>query len=346
MSAQHPTMTEGGRPERRRAPLIDPWGRQIRYVRLSLTDRCNFRCRYCMPIEGVEWMPRADLLSFEELTRVGRILTELGVDKLRLTGGEPTLRRDLVQLVEQLAALPGLRDLALTTNGWRLEELAEPLKEAGLTRLNISLDTLNPERFKELTGGGELAPVLRGIEKVIALEWFPLKLNTVVVGGLNDHEVADFALHFRRLPVHIRFIEYMPFDGGGGTSWSPVPWAVVRERLERAGMELQEDQQTERGPARSFLVAGSPLRVGTIAPLSKKFCAACNRIRIGADGKIRTCLAYEPDGVDLRKLLRAGEDDDALAAAIRHAVAGKPEAHFATMEGGSAFQGAMIQIGG
>ena len=174
MSAQPPTIVGTTKADRQRAPLIDPWGRRIHYVRLSLTDRCNFRCQYCMPSEGVEWKPREALLSFEELTRLGRVLTELGVDKIRLTGGEPTLRRDLVKLVHQLGSLPKLKSLALTTNGWLLEELAEPLKDAGLSRVNISLDTLDPDRFSAMTGGGRLEPVLRGINKVFFIEWLTI----------------------------------------------------------------------------------------------------------------------------------------------------------------------------
>ncbi len=320
--------------------LIDPFGRTIDTVRLSVTDRCNFKCSYCRPGETVSFLKRHLLLSFEELGRVARVLADLGIKRIRLTGGEPTVRADILTLVEQLAATPGLDEVTMTTNGWNLHKLAEPLRAAGLGRLNLSLDTLDRARFKELTGVDRLHDVLAGIDKVLAMGWTPLKVNVVVVRGVNEHEVADFVQRFLHQPIDIRFIEAMPFSE---TANPTVPWAETKALLEER-FTLHQVANVGGGPADSWLVEGAKVRIGAIHPMSDHFCASCNRIRITAEGEVRTCLAYEPEGVKLRSLLRSGATDDDLAAALRTAIAGKPEGHHA--ERGVAFEGRMMSIGG
>jgi GTP 3',8-cyclase len=320
--------------------LIDPFGRTIDTVRLSVTDRCNFKCSYCRPGETVSFLKRHLLLSFEELGRVARVLADLGIKRIRLTGGEPTVRADILTLVKQLASTPGLDEVTMTTNGWNLHKIAEPLRAAGLGRLNLSLDTLNRERFKEITGVDRLPDVLAGIDKVLSMDWTPLKVNVVVVRGVNELEVADFVGRFLHQPIDIRFIEAMPFSE---TANSTVPWAETKALLEER-FELRQVANVGGGPANSWEVQGAKVRIGAIHPMSDHFCGSCNRIRITAEGEVRTCLAYEPDGVKLRTLLRSGATDDDLAVALRTAVAGKPEGHHA--ERGVAFEGRMMSIGG
>ena len=330
-----------------RAPIIDPHGRRIHYVRLSVTDRCNFRCQYCMPEDGVDFMPREQMLSFEETEQLARVLVQMGVDRIRLTGGEPTVRRDIVELVERIdRARPyGLRDLAMTTNAWNLKKLALPLKQAGLDRVNISLDTLRPERFAALTRGPakRLDDVLAGIDAVAGLGWLPLKINVVVCGGLNEDEVADFVGHFADLPVTIRYIEYMPFSENRFTL---VPWEQTRARIEQRFTLTPTTVANGSGPADYWRVEGTKVEIGSIGALSRQFCERCNRIRITSDGRLKNCLAFEPDMVSLRDVMRAGGDDDALEAAVRGAVASKPFAHECTEQEGRAFDGAMVLIGG
>lgn len=331
----------------RRAPIIDPHGRRIHYVRLSVTDRCNFRCLYCMPEDGVEFMPRDRMLSFEETEQLARVLVQMGVDRIRLTGGEPTVRRDIVELVRRIdRARPyGLRDLAMTTNAWNLVKLAAPLKQAGLDRVNVSLDTLRPDRFEALARrpAKRLVDVLAGIEAVVALDWLPLKLNVVVCGGLNEDEVADFVERFAHLPVTIRYIEYMPFSE---TRFTLVPWEATKARIEQRFTLTPTTVSNGSGPADYWRVEGTRVEVGSIGALSRQFCENCNRVRITSDGRLKNCLAFEPDMVSLRDVMRDGGDDDALAAAIRGAVAGKPFAHRCTEEDGQAFAGSMVLIGG
>ncbi len=326
-----------------RGPIIDPFGRRVHYVRMSVTDRCNFRCVYCMPEEGIDFTPRKELLSFEETERLGRVLTEMGVDRIRLTGGEPTVRRDIVELVRRLAALPRLRDLAMTTNGWNLSSIGPELKSAGLDRINISIDTLRRQRFIDIARVDRLDDVLAGIEAVVALDWLPLKLNVVVCEGMNEDEVVDFVDHFAELPVTIRFIEYMPF---GESRFSLVPWAQTRRRLESRYTLLPVDGPDGSGPANYWSVAGTAVEVGAIGALSRQFCEACNRVRITSDGRLKTCLAYEPEMVSLRDVMRSGGSDDDLEAAIRAGILRKPLAHITNEDGSNPFEGQMIQIGG
>jgi cyclic pyranopterin phosphate synthase len=329
-----------GRPTR--AGLLDRFGRQHTYLRVSVTDRCNFRCVYCLPEEGLDWMPRADVLSYEEIARLVGIFAGMGVRRVRLTGGEPTVRRDIGALVGAVAAVPGIEDLSMTTNAHALAKNAGMLASRGLGRVNISLDSLDAARFGRITRGGKLDAVLAGIRGARAAGLCPIKINMVVMKGVNDDEVVPMARYF--LPhaddTILRFIEYMPFEG----RWHEnVPSAELRERLTVLGPVAPLDTPLGGGPARYWTVG--PLRVGFIAPLTEHFCASCNRLRLLADGHLRTCLAHE-DTPSLRDLLRSGVDDAAIAATIRTIVRGKPAGHEAETAGGRLFEGVMTGIGG
>lgn len=329
----------------RRPPLADRFGRVHSYLRVSVTDRCNYRCVYCLPAEGMTWMPRSDLLSFEEVGRLVAAFAELGVRKIRLTGGEPTLRADIDKLVAAVAAVPGIDDLSMTTNGHTLPVLAERLAAAGLKRINVSIDSLQPERFARLTRGGDLARVLRGIDAARAAGIVPIKLNAVILKGENEDEIFDLVDYAARSQsdTELRFIEYMPFEA----RWhQTVPARVLRDRLAEVYTLVPEGRSgPDAGPARGWRIVENGLRVGFISPLSEHFCATCNRLRLGADGHLRTCLAHE-DTPSLRDLMRGGADDAALQAAIREMVYGKPEGHDCQVEGGTLFEGVMTGIGG
>lgn len=325
-----------------RAGLLDRFGRQHTYLRISVTDRCNFRCVYCLPAEGLEWMPRAELLSYEEMARLVRVFADLGIRRIRLTGGEPTLRRDIERLVASISAVPGIEDLSLTTNAHAFARQAAPLAARGLRRVNISLDSLDPARFEALTRGGKLASVLAGIEAARAAGLTPIKINMVVMQGQNDDEIVSMARYFQphAADTILRYIEYMPFDGRWHTN---VSAAVMRERLSELGPVEPMSGDLGGGPAKYWTVGG--LRIGFIAPLTEHFCASCNRLRLLADGSLRTCLAHE-NTPNLRDLLRSGASDTALADTIRGIVMGKPAGHEAETDGGRFFEGVMTGIGG
>jgi cyclic pyranopterin phosphate synthase len=323
--------------------LVDRFGRVHNYLRLSVTDRCNFRCVYCMPAEGMDWMPRADILSFEEMSRLITIFANLGIERVRITGGEPTLRRDLVDLVALLSQL-GLKEISMTTNGLKLPELAAPLAKAGLTRVNISLDSLQPERFSKLTRGAPLAKVLAGIQAAWDAGLSPVKINAVLLRGENDDEVEDLVRFFEKEPhrTHLRFIEYMPFE----SRWHKgVPAAELRQRIGAIRTMKSVKRDGKGGPAEEFELLESGLRVGFISPLSERFCGSCNRLRLMANGHLRTCLS--DDGTpSLRDLIRGGSSDQELTSTIKTMVSGKRESHGCTMDGGTLFEGVMTRIGG
>ena len=320
----------------------DGEGRAIEYLRLSVTDRCNCRCAYCMPADGVPMLRHEDVCSFEELARITGACCELGVTKVRLTGGEPLVRRGLPSLVRMLRAVPGVRDLALTTNATLLAPVAEELAEAGLDRVNVSLDSLRPERYAAITRGGRLADALAGIEAARAAGLAPLKVNCVLMGGVNDDEVADIAALARDQPVDVRFIELMPI--GEAARW-PRSRFVPADAVLAAVRELEPVASDGGGPARDgvaelFSAPGWAGRVGLIRPMSHRFCAGCTRIRVTADGRLKPCL-HSADEVDLRRL--SGE---ALRDAILAGVALKPAHH--GMDGAHASESAraMNEIGG
>ena len=308
------------------APLTDRFGRRHTYLRLSLTERCNLRCRYCMPAEGVPLAPREHLLTTPELIRLARLFTDLGVDKIRLTGGEPLVRKDAEDVAEALGDL-GLRSLALTTNGLLLERKLDRLHRAGLTHLNISLDTLRPDRFQTLTRRPGLEKVLAAID--LALDYGyadeTLKINCVVMRGINDDELLDFVALTESMPVEVRFIEYMPFGGNGWASDTLVPFREMRGRIE-AEVELLPLGDGPHETAQTFRVPGHVGRVGFIASMTAPFCAGCNRLRVTADGALKVCLFGRAE-VSLRDRMRAGATDADLVATIRAAVQRKAEAH-------------------
>ena len=295
-------------------PLVDPHGRTVRDLRISITDRCNFRCRYCMPAEGMTWLDRSDLLTYEEIERVARVCVErFGFDGIRITGGEPTVRAHLPVLVEKLAALG--TDLSLTTNGATLRLLAEDLRAAGLRRINISLDSLHPETFFALSRRRALDQVLDGIDAALEAGLAPVKVNCVLVRGVNDHEIVDFARFGRERGVTIRFIEFMPLDADDG--WTPgtvVPAAEVVAAID-AVYPLAPVDERGSAPAERFRYLDGRGEVGVIASVTQSFCGACDRVRLTAEGMFRNCL-FAVKETDLRTVLRSGGSDDDVAAAI------------------------------
>ena len=305
-------------------PLIDSFGRVHRDLRISVTDRCNFRCSYCMPEEGMQWLDRSDLLTFEEIERLARIMVgEFDVDSIRLTGGEPLVRANLDVLVAKLAPLG--TDLAMTTNGSTLRRHAAPLRAAGLARINISLDSLRRDRFFELTRRDELDTVLDGIDVAIEAGFDPVKLNMVVMRGVNDEEIVDFARFGRARGVVVRFIEWMPLDADEG--WSNERVVSQREIVERIG-EVFPLEPVVRGtePAQRFRYVDGLGEIGVIASVTEAFCGDCDRVRLTAEGQFRNCL-FAVDEFDLRALLRSGADDGTIADEIARAVGAKWAGH-------------------
>jgi cyclic pyranopterin phosphate synthase len=298
--------------------LIDTFGRLHDNLRISVTDRCNIRCFYCMPEEGVKFQPREEILSFEEIERFVRVAVSLGVRKLRLTGGEPLLRRDLAVLIRKLAAIEGVEDLALTTNGVLLAAQAQELYNAGLRRLNVHVDTLDRERFRQITRRDDLARVLEGIESARRLGFGPIKINAVAVQGLTEPDVVPLAHFGRERGIEIRYIEFMPLDSQGLWDRARVLTASrMIEMLEREIAPLVEiPDRDPRAPATEYSFADGIGRVGFIASVSRPFCLNCNRIRLTADGKLRYCL-FAIDETDMRPLLRSGASDEAIAQSIR-----------------------------
>ncbi|MBL6620262.1 MAG: GTP 3',8-cyclase MoaA [Ilumatobacteraceae bacterium] len=308
-----------------REDLVDPFGRVIRDLRISVTDRCNFRCTYCMPAEGMEWLPRSEVLTFEEIHRVSRIFVErFGVEGIRLTGGEPTVRAHLPMLISQLSGL-GV-DLAMTTNGATLRNNAEELRSAGLRRINISLDTLHADRFEQMTRRNELENVLAGIDAAVVAGFSPVKINAVIERGVNDDEIVDLARFGRERGVEVRFIEFMPLDATG--HWANDRVVGQDEIVERIAEVFPLEQMPARGaaPADRWRYLDGAGTVGVIPSVTKPFCGDCDRVRLTAEGQFRTCL-FATDEFDLREIMRSGGDDDALAGRIIAAVGTKWAGH-------------------
>jgi cyclic pyranopterin phosphate synthase len=305
-------------------PLIDSFGRVHRDLRLSVTDRCNFRCSYCMPEEGMQWLPRDEILTFEELERIARLLVERhGVESIRLTGGEPTVRAHLPLLVEKLAALPV--DLALTTNGATLRQNAHALASAGLRRINISLDTFRSDRFYELTRRNELPRVLDGIDAAIEAGLAPVKVNAVVMRGVNDDELLDFARFGRERGVVVRFIEFMPLDAD--QAWRNDAVVSLDEMVSRIGAVFPLEPITRTSaPASRFRYLDGGGEIGVVASVTQAFCGTCDRVRLTAEGKFRNCL-FALEEHDLRGPLRSGASDDELSAIVEAAVGSKWAGH-------------------
>jgi cyclic pyranopterin phosphate synthase len=315
--------------EHQEGTLLDKYGRRISYVRLSITDRCDFRCTYCMA-EEMTFLPRQEVMSLEECLRVASVFVGLGVTKLRITGGEPLVRKGAMWLIERLGALPGLENLVLTTNGSQLDRFAAPLRAAGVKRINISLDTLNPERFKKITRIGELAKVLRGIEAVQQAGFRRTKLNAVMMRGTNDDEFIDLVRYAVAHELDISFIEEMPLGEIQGRNNTFISSEETREILARE-FELIPSAENSGGPARYWRIPGSETRVGFISPHSHNFCDTCNRVRITAKGELYPCLGQN-DAANLLPILRAGNDDAALHQTIVDSMGIKPYGHDFTQQ--------------
>jgi cyclic pyranopterin phosphate synthase len=303
-----------------RAQLVDGHGRRIADVRVSVTDRCNFRCQYCMPAEGLPWLERDDVLSFEEIVRLVTLLAEMGVHDVRLTGGEPLVRRDFPHLAAMLAGVPGVEDLSVTTNGYLLERDAEKLVRAGINRFNVSIDSLQRDRFFEMTRRDALPRVLRGLEALARFpEAHPIKVNAVAMRGFTEDEAIPFAGFAREHPYEVRFIEFMPLDADH--NWTPdsvLSGDEVRAAI-HAVHPLEPEPREAHATARVYRFADGRGRIGFINPVSEPFCGDCNRIRLTADGRLRTCL-FSLNETDLRSPLRAGASDDDLERIVRDAV--------------------------
>ena len=305
--------------------MIDAYGRKINYLRLSVTDRCNLRCRYCMPADGVPLLSHGEILSYEELFLVARTAVTLGIEKIRVTGGEPLVRKGILGFLARLAGIPGLRQLVLTTNGIRLEEMAEQLKGAGVQRLNISVDSLDSGNFLRITRRGDMTRVLAGVAAA-ERAGFPIKLNMVVMRGVNDHEVVDFAALTMDKPYAVRFIEFMP-SGTGEDAWRNlvVPGRETLDRIANRFAFEVIDRGDLAGPAKEYRIHGAAGTIGLITPITGHFCGDCNRIRVTASGTARWCL-FSHEETDLKPLLRKGDAqglEKALLGIVRH----KPGKH-------------------
>lgn len=326
--------------------MVDGFGRRIEYLRISVTDKCNLRCTYCMPLEGMEWLRRDELLSYEEIAEVVRTMAPLGLERVRFTGGEPLVRRDLPELVRMVAEIEGIRDLALSTNAVLLARHADALRAAGLKRVNVSLDSLRSERVDEIARRpGSYAKIMEGLRAAEEAGFAPLKLNVVLMGGVNDDEIPAFAELTRERPWHVRFIEVMPTGANLELSRENfVSCAEALRRIRRLGELEPAEGPTGNGPASYYRFPGAPGTVGVITPMSHNFCHRCNRMRLTADGQLRPCLFGDLQ-TDLRTPLRAGESLEPL---IRETLSIKPERHWLERgsDAGSGGLVALSQTGG
>lgn len=304
--------------------MIDRFGRTIEYLRISITDRCNFKCIYCISHQDWKWVPHKEILSFEDIEEIVKVGTKLGVKRVRLTGGEPLIRKDVEILIKKLASITDLVDLSLTTNGYYLEELGSKLKKAGLNRINISLDTMNREKFKKITGIDGLDKVLRGVETALSLAFYPVKINVVVIRGFNDDEILDLAKLSLDLPLEIRFIEFMPI--GKNSLWNEnhiVPASEIKEILS-SYRPLLPALSVGGGPAKIFRWEGAKGKIGIISPITEHFCNRCNRFRITPDGRLRPCLFSDIE-INLKPALK--EKKIPLSDLFAQALKIKPERH-------------------
>ncbi len=323
----------------------DAFGRRMNYLRISLTDRCNFRCLYCMPAIGMKFQPRDEMLTDDELIRVVGLCAKLGFTKLRLTGGEPTIRPHLIDIVREMKAFDGIEELSMTTNALLLGRLAGDLKEAGLDRVNISIDTLDPVKFKMMTRGGRFDLVWQGIQAAEAAGMTPIKLNTVVVRDQNDADVADMARLTIDRDWQVRFLEIMPMEGVGVVyDAGLVTSEETKSRLETEFGALEPVSADPSDPARTWRIPGARGTIGFISPISAPFCESCNRVRLTADGNLRLCL-LRPDEVNLRDMMRAGATDAEMLQRVRSGVWRKPWGHRVAEGERNTIRG-MSQIGG
>ena len=308
------------------APPTDSFHRKIDYLRLSITDRCNLRCSYCMPQSGVTKLDHAEILRYEEMVRLVRIAVSMGISKVRITGGEPLVRKDVLSLCESISRVPGLRSLSLTTNGVLLSDFAVGLLQAGIRRINVSLDTLKPERFAKITGKDLHSRVWAGIVAAEKAGISPVKLNAVIMSGVNEDEIEDLARLTFKFPFHVRFIEFMPFRIEFDHDSVFIAASEILERLRRVAPLETSAEDDSNGPALHYRFQGALGKIGIISPVSGHFCPSCNRLRVTSDGKLRTCL-FSTDETDLRGPLRQGASDEEIAAAMLGAINKKPEKH-------------------
>jgi cyclic pyranopterin phosphate synthase len=327
--------------------LLDPHKRRIDYLRISVTDRCNLSCFYCKPLADMKMLRHDEILSYEEILRLLSIAVPLGISRVRVTGGEPLVRRGIVDFMASLGKQEGLEDISLTTNGILLDELAPALHAAGKPRLNVSLDSLDPRKFQKITGSDGWAAVWRGINRAEELGFFPLKINMVPVRGVNDDEVADFARLTLDRRFHVRFIEYMPI--GANDRWNRdvcVPAGEIRAVIERElGPLVPFTSSASAGPSANYQVPGAAGVIGFISPISRHFCESCRRLRLTADGKIRPCLMSDTE-IDVKSPMRGGCDDAELERLLRLSLEIKPERHYINETPSGCFQRTMSKIGG
>lgn len=324
--------------------LYDACGRNIHYLRISVTDRCNFRCTYCMPAEGVQWIPHQEILRYTEFERIIRVAAHMGINKVRITGGEPLIRKGIITFIRDIAHIPGIRDVVMTTNASMLADCAGTLKEAGLARVNISLDTLRPERFVQLSGRDMLPKVLAGIEQAQKTGLTPVKINMVVIKGVNDDEVADFARMTLHKPYQIRYIEHMPFRSMGGGNKQLVPVEAMKAMLAAQGFDVLLPEKHGDGPADVFRIPGAMGTLGFISPVTSHFCGQCNRIRLTADGRIKPCLLSDKE-YNIKELMRSGCSDTELQDYLYDIIWHKPSNHH-LHDAAPTLQRGMSKIGG
>jgi cyclic pyranopterin phosphate synthase len=311
--------------------LKDNYHRTIDYMRISITDRCNLRCIYCMPEEGIPSIEHKEILSYEEIVRILRIAVDIGVRKIRITGGEPLVRKNVTHLIALIKGINTIKDLSLTTNGVLLEQYAEKLVSSGLERVNVSLDSLRPNRYREMTRGGDINNVLRGIKAAERAGLFPIKINVVPIRSFNDDEITEFARITLSSPYQVRFIEFMPF--GKGSMWRPEKFISAKEikDIVKDIGPLFPVQLRKSGPAKYFKFNGASGVIGFISPLSNHFCGECNRLRLTSDGKLRPCL-FSETAVDLKPALRSNASDNEIKRLIKLSIELKPEGHNIRMQ--------------
>ncbi len=326
-------------------PIQDKYKRIIDYMRISIIDRCNLRCIYCMPSEGVKPIAHKSILSYEEIIRIVRIAARLGVKKIRLTGGEPLVRKNLTYLVSSINSIEGIEDISLTTNGLLLKKKARPLAAAGLKRVNVSLDSLHPDKYREITRGGRIGNVLEGIHEAEHAGLLPVKINMVPIRGFNDDEIEEFARLTLQKAYHIRFIEFMPI--GARELWNKEKYISSDEIKARVSAiaPLAPVKARRAGPARYFRFENAPGVIGFISPVTHHFCDSCNRLRLTSDGKLRPCLFSETE-IDLKSALRGGADDNEIERLLRLSVAVKPQGHSINHERNMSCLKPMSKIGG
>lgn len=326
--------------------MLDSYAREIDYLRISVTDRCNLRCRYCMPEEGIESIGHSRILTFEQIVRLVRVATQVGIRKVRFTGGEPLVRKGITKLIAKVAEIPQINDISITTNGVLFAEMAEDLKNAGLTRVNFSLDSFIPDKFNYITRLGDLNDVTRAITKALTVGIAPIKINTVVMKGFNDDEILDFVKLSYEMPLHVRFIEFMPIgDLPFYQKERLVTMAEIKQIIESRYELLNGSTLQGNGPAKSYQIKGGMGTVGFISAMSSHFCSECNRIRMTVDGKLRGCL-FDKKEISLKLALENGASDEKLAGLFSKAIREKPSRHHMNGGWGADNERKMYQIGG